>query len=89
MKTTKNYYAHEGSSNDNAFTTDHGMPTRVFRVFKSKQEREEYRKKIWMESNHQTNLIDCTRLFVEKWNGKNFVVSNGVVYTDVESIEIA
>lgn len=64
------FYAHEGNRTDNAFTTFNGAPTRVFRAFDTKKERDAYREKVW--GNGENNLIDCDRKLVEKYLTKNF-----------------
>lgn len=80
------FYAHKGSSNDNAFTTIDGFPTRTFMAFNTKAEREAAREKIWQQSGKQKNLIDCKREFVEEYFGKNFYVApNNEIYSDYES----
>lgn len=84
------FYGHKGSSTDNAFTVKDGIPVRTFMAFNSKEEREEYRNKIWNESGNEENLIDCTRKFVEEWNGKDFFIApNKIIYSDYESYELA
>ena len=69
------FYAHEGSSSDNAFTVIDGFPIRRFVGFETKKERLEEQDRIWKESNHETNLIFCTRKFVEEFLGRNFYVN--------------
>jgi len=69
------YYAHKGSSSDNAFTVlEDGNPIREFMGFETKKERISEQDKIWKESNQEQNLIFCTRKFVEKYYGRDFYV---------------
>lgn len=85
---TMKYYAHKGNSSDNAFTTRDGQPTRTFMAFDSKKEREEAREKIWKESGHQKNLIDCKRdLVVEYYGNDFFVAPNNQIYSDYDAYE--
>lgn len=79
------YYAHKGNATDNAFTTFNGQPTRTFMAFDSKAERDEYREKIWKESGHQKNLIDCKRSKVVEFYGNDFFVApNKEIYSEAE-----
>jgi len=64
------FYAHEGARTDNAFTTENGVPTRVFRAFDTKNERDAYREKVW--DGGENNLIDCPRKMVEQYLTKDF-----------------
>ena len=65
------FYAHEGSRYDNAFPLGiDNKPTRIFRAFDTKKQREACREKVW--ANGRNNLIDCGRKLVEKYLGKNF-----------------
>lgn len=83
------FYALIGSSSDNAFTTYNGQPTRTFMAFEGKKEREDYRAKVWKDSNHETNLIDCTRKLVEKYEGRHYYIApNKVVYSNYEEYEM-
>jgi hypothetical protein len=82
------FYAHQGNSSDNAFTTYDGFPTRAFVAFETKKERKEAQEKIWAESNRKENLIFCTRKMVEEYHGRDFVIVKGVVYSDYEAAEI-
>jgi hypothetical protein len=68
------FYAHKGNATDNAFTTYNGSPTRTLLAFETKKEREEAREKIWQDSGHAQNLIDCGRKLVEQYMGRDFVV---------------
>lgn len=79
------FYAHEGFSTDNAFTTYNGNPVRTFRAFETEKERQEEQDRLWEESNRERNLIFCTRPFVEKYMGRNFyVASDGYVFRSRE-----
>jgi len=54
-------------------------------AFDSKSERDEYREKIWKESGHQTNLIDCKRSKVVEFFGNDFfVAANKEIYSEAE-----
>lgn len=74
------YYAHKGSSSDNAFTTHDNAPKRIFLAFETKKERQQAQDNIWSESNYEQNLIFCDRKMVEKFFGKDFIVVKNVIY---------
>ena len=78
------YYAHEGSATDNAFTIVNGNPTRKFKAFSTREERNEYQEKVWSESNQTKNVIFCTRAFV-KSIFPDFYVSGNEVFASQET----
>lgn len=84
------YYAHKGSSSDNAFTTFNGHATRQFYAFNTKAERQAFQDNVWKESNHQQNVIFCTAKFAKKWLNKNFYVDQiGQIWQSYEEFEMA
>lgn len=77
------FYAHKGDSTDNAFTTINGFPTRSFKAFNTKKERQEYQDKIWKESGGQLNVIFCTSKFLKSCY-PSFHVNGNDVYSCYE-----
>lgn len=75
------FYAHQGNSNDNAFTTYNGFPTRSFKAFNTKKERQEYQDKVWKESGGSKNVIFCKRKDVTECFPKFYVSGNDVYPT--------
>lgn len=78
------FYAHKGSSSDNAFTTFNGTPTRQFLAFETKAERQAAQGKIWEDSNGRENLIFCTRKFVESVYPAFYVAADGTVWQSAD-----
>lgn len=81
------YYAHQGSSSDNAMTTSGGRPyARKFLAFSTRKEREEARSQIWEQSQGQENLIDASRKEVVSLFGRDFMIVDGYQFKEVVSM---
>jgi len=74
------FYAHAGSSNDNAFND-----SRVFMHFSSKKQMLSKQDEIWETSDKTKNLIPCRASLVNRELGKEkYLAPNGFVYSCFE-----
>ncbi len=80
------FYAHVGPTGP--FQTYNGRPYNTFMAFDSKKERQDYQDKVWEESNHQRNVVFCSRKYVESWFGRNFYVGHDKLVYRSEDIYV-
>jgi hypothetical protein len=90
-KGNKMKYAHIGDSTDNAMTVGvDGQPIRTFIAFPNAKDRKQFQDDTWKETGGMRNVIFCTRKDVEKYFGKNFVITtSGIMsFDDYETLQM-